>query len=212
MLIEFDNAKMAMISYLGGMWQMIRGSVDDYETKISDEVRALNSPRTRASQIHDFMRMRGVRWSESDPTIQSIIHRQMFLLVFSPDGFDGTIGIRFKKLDEDGMSRNQPTKQVRNFRNQMPLPGVQAEYHLEAGYVLDQFGTSVHSIDWVCPAGSGIYWKAEIMPHGSEQKIFNFPDAKDYPQEEIIVRRKSIAQERNNNEGTGTDGTGSNQS
>lgn len=29
MLIEFDNAKMAMISYLGGMWQMIRGSVDE---------------------------------------------------------------------------------------------------------------------------------------------------------------------------------------
>lgn len=208
MLIEFDNAHDAMLPYFDKIWGVIRGSWDDYQTELSAMARAINSPRTRASQIHDFMRARGTRLAETDQTIRALIHNQMFVLVFSPIGFNGCIGLRLKKLDEDGLSRNQPTAQVENFRGQLQIPEIAADYHLEAGYVTDKLGGSLQSIDWVCPSGYGNYWKAEIVPKGANQSTFDlFEGNKEMqnktPSIEVIVRRKDEKEGKENDKGTG---------
>lgn len=173
MLIEFDAVNDAMGPYFDSLWAVINGSWVDWNKEISPKVRAMASARTRACLVNDFMRTRGTRLTMDDQNVTVVIHQQMFVLVFSPPGFDGSIGIRLKKLDEDGLSRNQPTGQVRDFRGQLMLPGVQADYHLEAGYVIDRFGSELSSIDLVCPAGAGIHWKAEIVPNGAKQNISN---------------------------------------
>ncbi|MEO5971602.1 MAG: hypothetical protein ABIQ95_16880 [Bdellovibrionia bacterium] len=173
MLIEFDDAYGAMLPYFDRLWNVVNGAWQDWSEEISPKVRAISSTRSRACLVSDFMRVRGSRLAEEDNSISVVIKRQMFVLVFTPKNFSGSIGIRLKKLDEDGLSRNQPTIQVQDFRGQLSLPEIKADYHLEAGYVVDRFGSALMSIDLICPSGEGNYWKAEIIPNGANQNISN---------------------------------------
>ncbi len=192
MLIEFDNAYRAMLPYFDRLWGVINGGWLDWGTEMSPKVRALASTRTRACMVNDFMRTRGARLAEDDPNVKAVIRQQMFVLVFSPPDFKGSIGIRLKKLDEDGFSRNQPTMQVKEFREQLQIPEVDADFHLEAGYVVDRFGSALTSVDLVCPSGEGIYWKAEIVPNGAVQNVANlFPQENPPPMKDVQVRKKS---------------------
>lgn len=195
MLIEFNDVYGAMLPYFDRLWGVVNGSWEDWEKEISPKVRALSSTRTRACLVNDFMRTRGSRLAEEDATIRVANKQQMFILVFSPQNFQGCIGIKLKKLDEDGLSKNQPTHQVQEFRGQLPLPEINADYHLEAGYVVDRFGSALNSIDLVCPSGEGIYWKAEIVPNGANQNVTNlFPEEKPQVMKEVKVRKKSDKQ------------------
>ena len=203
-LIEFENAYQAMLPYFDRLWGVVSGSWGDWEAELSPKVRALASTRTRACMVNDFMRTRGVRLAEEDPNVKAVIRQQMFVLVFSPPELGGSIGIRLKKLDEDGLSRNQQTQQVREFRGQLTLPGVQADFHLEAGYVVDRFGSALTSVDLVCPSGDGIFWKAEIVPNGLNQNVANmFPQDEQQVMKEVKVRRKADKQAGENNEANG---------
>jgi len=205
MLIEFDAAYQAMLPYFDRLWGVVNGSWDDWGTELSPKVRALASTRTRACMVNDFMRTRGTRLAEEDPNIKAVIRQQMFVLVFSPPELNGCIGIRLKKLDEDGISRNQPTNQAKEFRGQQTLPEVEADFHLEAGYVVDRFGSALMSIDLVCPSGEGIYWKAEIVPNGANQNVANlFPQENRKLMKEVQVRRKSDKQTGEDDAADGT--------
>lgn len=69
----------------------------------------------------------------------------------------------------------------------------------EVGYVIDEFGQELKSIDLVCPSGKGIYWKSEITPKNSlqkshiiEQDLFN----------DVVVIRKNIIGEKSEDTGT----------
>ena len=205
MLLEFDNAYQAMLPYFDRLWGVINGGWEDWNTEISPKVRAQSSTRTRACMVNDFMRTRGSRFAMEDANVEVVIKQQMFVLVFSPPNFQGCIGIRLKKLDEDGLSRNQSTSQVQDFRAQMALPGIDADYHLEAGYVVDRFGVALASVDLVCPSGEGIYWKAEIIPNGASQNVMNmFPQENTQVMKEVLVRKKADKQGGGNAEhGTG---------
>lgn len=190
MLIEFDDAYRAMSPYFDRLWGVVNGAWADWNEEISPKVRALAHSRTRACMVNDFMRTRGSRLSLEDSSVSVILKRQMFVLVFSPPGFAGSIGVRLKKLDEEGLSRNQPTTQVSAFREQLMLPDFNADYHLEAGYVTDRFGSALSSIDLVCPAGDAIHWKAEIVPGGSNVTLPNLFPEKAESIKTVQVRRK----------------------
>lgn len=218
MLIEFDAAHDAMGPYFDRLWDVINGSWKDWNTEVSPKVRAIASTRSRACLVNDFMRTRGTRLTVEDPNVTVVIKQQMFVLVFSPPGFDGSIGIRLKKLDEDGLSRNQPTGQVNDFRSQLTLPGVKADYHLEAGYVVDRFGSALSSVDLVCPAGDGIHWKAEIIPNGATQNVANLFAQEDSEKADKITKNPKVEpktvkvrkkkDEKDAGESDGTDGPG----
>ncbi len=216
MLIEFDAAHDAMGPYFDRLWDVINGSWKDWNTEVSPKVRAIASARSRACLVNDFMRTRGTRLTVEDPNVTVVIKQQMFVLVFSPPGFDGSIGVRLKKLDEDGLSKNQPTGQVQDFRGQIMLPGIKADYHLEAGYVVDRFGSALSSVDLVCPAGDGTHWKAEIIPNGATQNVSNLfaqedsekaaaAPKKQYVEPKTVKVRKK-KDEKDFGESDGTDG------
>ena len=73
--------------------------------------------------------------------------------------------IRFKRMDEDGRSRNYPTKQARDFDKQLPLPGIPLPpLNLVVGYLADPTGTMVERVQVAKPAGRAIDWCSAIVP------------------------------------------------
>ncbi|NOT65644.1 MAG: hypothetical protein HOP06_06430 [Methylotenera sp.] len=201
MQIDFDVAHNVLMPYYDSLWRVVRSSWDDWQSdEISAKFKMSFSDRTRACIINDRMRDASVRLAESNASIQCVIHQQMFVLVVSPDNFEGCIGIRLKKLNADGFSKNQPTKQVTEFKNQLLLPAIGADYDLEVGYVIDAFGQDLQSIDLVCPAGNGIYWKAEITPKNVQQNSLNIIE-QDLLQD-VVVKRKNLLGDESENTGT----------
>ncbi len=84
---------------------------------------------------------------------------------------DNKTVIRFKKMDEDGHSRNYPTKQAKDYDRQQQLPGLPfPPLNLVAGYLMDATGTEVVRVQVSRPLGKLIDWCAAIVP-ASEWKI-----------------------------------------
>ncbi len=78
---------------------------------------------------------------------------------------DANVVIRFKKMDEDGHSRNYPTKQARNFDAGRELPGLpMPPVRLTAGYLLDATCTLFVRTQVARPVGRGALWCAAIVP------------------------------------------------
>lgn len=73
--------------------------------------------------------------------------------------------IRFKKMDEDGRSRNYPTKQAQDFDRGLPLPHLPpAAPRITIGYLLDATQTEYIRTQIARPCGKLIDWCAAIVP------------------------------------------------
>jgi len=122
--------------------------------RLPEDDKVDHSPGTRASLVHDYtVSYAAVHIPEADISNQSQL--KLFLL--------GPYVFRFKKLDRKLKPRNQPTKQVKDFRGQQNLAGVSGIYHLEAGYILNEFGTEINSLHLLCPNGKKKpYWHVEL--------------------------------------------------
>ncbi len=201
MQIDFDIANNALMPYYDSLWQVVRSSWDDWKgDEISQNFKMSFSDRTRACIINDRMRAGAVRLEQNNQSVKCVYDKQMFVLAIKPEGFEGVIGIRLKKLNARGLSANQQTKQVKEFRDQLYLPAIGADYHLEVGYVIDDFGHDLQSIDLVCPAGRGVYWKAEILPKNTVQNTPNLTE-QDLLKDVVVVRKNLLGDESEN---TGT--------
>jgi len=76
-----------------------------------------------------------------------------------------SVAIRFKKMDEDGRSRNYPTKQAQNFDAQLELPGLPPKpVRLTAGYLLDPTATEFVRSQIARPDGREVLWCGAIIP------------------------------------------------
>ena len=73
--------------------------------------------------------------------------------------------LRWKKMDEDGRSRNYPTKQAMDYDRGAPIPGLPLPaVRLSAGYFLNPTQTEFIRSQVAKPAGRGIEWCAAIIP------------------------------------------------
>lgn len=73
--------------------------------------------------------------------------------------------LRFKKHDEDGQSRNYPTKQAQDYDGGEPLPGLPPPAaRLSVGYLLDPTGTEFKRTQVARPLKSMVDWCAAIVP------------------------------------------------
>lgn len=76
--------------------------------------------------------------------------------------------IRWKKHDEDGRSRNYPTKQTRAFDRGDPIPDLPPPAtRLSVGYFLDPTATKILRVQIAKPVGRRIGWCAAIVPAGA---------------------------------------------
>jgi hypothetical protein len=75
--------------------------------------------------------------------------------------------IRFKKMDEDGRSRNYPTKQAKSYDLGATLPGLPPPAaRLSVGYWLDPTETEVERVQVSRPLGRSVDWCAAIVRAG----------------------------------------------
>lgn len=78
--------------------------------------------------------------------------------------------IRFKKHDEDGYSRNYPTKQAKDYDRGNTLPGLPPPAaRLSVGYWLDPTSTVFIRTQVARPLGRTIDWCAAIVPAQERQ-------------------------------------------
>jgi hypothetical protein len=79
---------------------------------------------------------------------------------------EGNAVIRFKKMDEDGLTRNYPTKQAKDFDAGRELPGLpMPPVRLTAGYWLDETGIEFVRAQIAKPAHrKRAIWCAAIVP------------------------------------------------
>lgn len=80
-------------------------------------------------------------------------------------GRDQHTVIRWKKMDEDGRSRNYQTKQAEDFDKQMELTGLPPKpTRITVGYLLEESGTGVARVQLSRPNGKNVDWCAAIVP------------------------------------------------
>ena len=79
---------------------------------------------------------------------------------------DVNVALRFKKMDEDGTSRNYPTQQAEDYDAGKELPGLpMPPVRLTAGYVLDTLGSGFLRTQIARPTGKkNIMWCAAVVP------------------------------------------------
>ncbi len=73
--------------------------------------------------------------------------------------------VRLKKMDEDGRSRNYPTKQAKDFDAGRDLPGLpMPPVRLTAGYLLDKTASVFVRTQVARPVGKDALWCGAIVP------------------------------------------------
>lgn len=76
-----------------------------------------------------------------------------------------SVVVRFKKMDEDGRSRNYPTRQARDFDRQLELPGLPPKpLRLTVGYLLDDTATEFVRCQIARPDGRRTLWCGAVIP------------------------------------------------
>ena len=125
------------------------------------DIRLEHDPRAEASCIYAHMLAAAERRITGRDGVTALDIRGLKLWVVSE-----AAAIRFKKMDEDGRSRNYPTKQAQAYDKQMQLPGLPAPpLNLVAGYVLDPTGTEVLRVQVARPLGKMLIdWCAAVVP------------------------------------------------
>jgi hypothetical protein len=118
------------------------------------------SPRSQANCIYDHMVAEAERRFDNRKMIRPLDIRGLKLWVFE----EHTVA-RFKKMDEDGRTRNYPTQQARDFDLNRELDGVPPKpIRITVGYLLDPSGTMVQRVQIARPNGKFVDWCAAIVP------------------------------------------------
>lgn len=124
------------------------------------EFRLDHDARATANCIYSHMLARALERFSDRPGIRHLTIRGLKLWVIGE-----VATIRFKKMDEDGRSRNYQTKQARDYDRQMRFPELpEPPLNLVAGYVPDPTGTEVQRVQVARPLGRNIDWCAAIVP------------------------------------------------
>lgn len=83
---------------------------------------------------------------------------------------NASVVVRFKKMDEDGRSRNYPTKQAKAFDAQLELPGLPPKpLRLTVGYLLDATGIGFIRSQIARPDGRTALWCGAVIPTEDRQ-------------------------------------------
>lgn len=125
------------------------------------EVRIEHDRRAQASCIYCHMANEADRRLNGRGGVVPLEHRNLKLWAI-----EDVVTIRFKKMDEDGRTRNYPTKQAIDYDAQLPLPGLPLPpVNLVVGYLLDPTETEIERIQVARPMGRKMMdWCAALVP------------------------------------------------
>lgn len=120
-----------------------------------------HSPRAQATCIYDHMVAEADRRFGQRDGIRPLDIRGLKLWVVG----EHTV-IRFKKMDEDGTTSNYPTRQARNFDQNLELDGVPPKpIRVAVGYLLSPAEDAIERVQIARPNGrKRVDWCAAIVP------------------------------------------------
>lgn len=153
-LISADDAMPIIARHAAGLYAIPVDAWRQYHREMPQQFQVAFCRRTRASGIHNLMVTNGYRYAAANPgTVRTFKTQQMEGLLI-----EDLLAVRYKKLDEDGLSSNIPTHQVDDFRKQRRLPGIEAAHHFELGYQVDCAELDIAQVLLVHPSGRGNAW------------------------------------------------------
>jgi hypothetical protein len=156
---SMDDAMSALDPHFDEIDAVCRNGLAFYQ-KYPPEIRLEHSARSAAACTYDHMVAEAERRLSG---LEGIVFRDIQGLKVWVIGEKAVI--RFKKMDEDGRSRNYPTKQAKDYDRQQQLPGLPfPPLNLVAGYLPDATGTAVIRVQVARPLGKTINWCAAIVP------------------------------------------------
>lgn len=180
-----EAIQQALEPYMGALWACAAGGVFDY-LSLDPQHRAIDSARTRANRIYDFMLHRARREFAGVPQVRFIERRGLVSLLIE-DRFN----IRFKKLNKRYLPSNYPTQQAIQMLHQveLDLPDLPPVIKLIVGYRLNDLQTNLQGVYLVCPAGlHQNKWVAPLARPVGYNNVVPFPSVAAAPAKEVTVR------------------------
>ena len=187
-LLERDDAETALAPHVAAIKEIVAGAWSDYQKKYSLEVRAAHTRTTRANIVHCHMIERAAKYAQIATGVR--IHETQRMMTMVLDTAKGMIAMRFKKLDDDLRSQNQPTGQVDDFRMQMPLSGFEETHNFDAGYTVNEMAQELSGVYVVCLNGSGNYWEIALTDEGIQSIVTDLFDHRHFEEGEAEIRRR----------------------
>ncbi len=136
-----------------------RGGLARYQ-QYPPDIRIDHDARARAACVYAHMEADAHVRLNDLPDVNPLVIRGLKVWIIGE-----MATIRFKKMDEDGRTRNYPTKQAADYDRQLPLPRIPyPPLNLVVGYLPNSLGTDVERVQVARPMGKTIDWCAAIVP------------------------------------------------
>ena len=197
-LIDRDEAIAALQPHLGAIYDILHGGLADLHALPLEDRRSFTAT-TRAGMVHDYQIKRAARYFSGFSDVR--VHELSKLFLFD---IHQTVALRFKKFDSALKSSGWATGQVREFRGQVQLGGVDAPSNIEAGYVLDPLDKEIVWAGLVCPNNEGYYWQVQLMEERTVNTVTDIFDKSDVQEQGTTFKAKKtglvIPINRNGNE------------
>lgn len=170
-------------------------AMEDYSKHYND-TRHIHSPITRANLFRDHVvdhaRRNFTDVAGADPRDKS---NGLFYIELDGKavGIDGSVAMRFKKLNKKLLTSNVPTRQSNAFNAQLPVCGsmIQGELfgvpivmhrpeptHVNAGYLPNELWTVIESLFVTCPNGKyklEFFLKVYNEQAGTQATVYELP-------------------------------------
>jgi len=158
--VAIDNDMQLIADLIDDLDQIPRLAHEKYREYPAD-ILIEHTPRAAATCTYDHMVAEAERrWIDRRGIVPKEIRGLKVWIVR-----DAAV-LRFKKMDEDGRSRNYPTKQAKNFDDGATLPGLpEPAARLSVGYLLDGTQSQFIRAQVAKPRShKTIEWCAAIVP------------------------------------------------
>ena len=159
--------------------------LDAWKQSLSVPYRLHYELRTKSGIVRDLIVANVKEKFSSIPGTKLIKTKHLFFLQI------GNYLIRFKKLDENRLTKNYPTAQaVALEKQQLEIPDFEGHTILSAGYITDSFETKIVSAALTCRRGNVNDW--EIMLGGAEHGFAVLPVQQQIDDELLIRPKKEL--------------------
>jgi hypothetical protein len=165
-LLDQSIAHELLAPHFPQLYDIPHESWDEIHRRIPQDLLVVFDGRTRANAMHDLITAKAGKYAECNGNTKIVrtFERQQMRGIVIADA----MALRTKKFNESCDSCRSHTKQVAEFRQQIPLTGLGAIHNLEWGYILNETETEIADIFVICPSGiRSKYWSMRINGSGA---------------------------------------------
>lgn len=153
---ELEKVQSALGPYHAKIESVVRGAWMEW-VALQRHLPQPASKRASANMVWDFMVQKAREAFDGDSSVRVIELHQTCHFVFRE-----SVLLRFKKADEQGLSRNYPTQRALSFYEREP-DLFDAPIPVEVVYVLNRLATALSSVQVVARNKASILWAYDLQ-------------------------------------------------